>query len=124
MADSGALLRLLEPAVRPVPQPTGESSSPAGGTSDPTSFEQRLAEAKKETQANQTEPGAGDGASDADPSRAGDAGKTSEGERPPASLQLLSGIDRVENPTLRRLIEPGKQSDEPQSAATGRAASG
>lgn len=88
MSNSGDLLRMLEPAVRPVATPgNGATAQPASATFESQSFEQLLdiAQQSQETANLSTEPG----------------------ESPaPDPLASLSRIDAVNNASLRRILHP------------------
>lgn len=90
MADSGQLLRMLEPAVRPVPAPEGGGASPGRAPIEQQSFEALLAEATAAT-----EPGGDDAASASDRPARGNL------------LGPLSQVGAIENASLRALIERG-----------------
>jgi len=112
MADSGELLRLLEPAVRPVPQSSrSNAASSATGATGEADFDQQLAQARDTIQAPPQTP-AGD-----HPHATTDTQNTTATSQPNETidhannLTALSSIDRVENPTLRQLIE-GESNDQ------------
>ncbi|MEM6392317.1 MAG: hypothetical protein AAF797_06050 [Planctomycetota bacterium] len=90
MSDPGQLLRMLEPAVRPVATPpTAGAPKPANTPFESQSFDQLLQQASTNTP--NTEP----------PKPT--PGPT-EPAKPANTFQPLSGIDRIENQSLRDLI--------------------
>ena len=99
MNDSAALLRLLEPAVRPV------STTPVGPSVatpfESQSFEQLLMQA----QTKQPIPPA-HAAPVAPPSKPPETERADEPTKPTpaATFEALTGVDRIENPTLRQII--------------------
>jgi hypothetical protein len=120
MADSSQLLRLLEPAVRPVAQSSqSQAASETGRAAGSTDFDQQLAQARqmRETaQAMQAEPnnatsqpeGAG---AEMNTVATASTAATDQTSAPANNLATLSGIDQIENPSLRQLIEGDGQTD-------------
>jgi hypothetical protein len=111
MGDSSALLRLLEPAVRPVPQKGGQR---AGGepSFESADFETLLAAARKPSEETAQ---SGDGESAALGVAQANTESTDQSASQPRSTQplgALEGIDKIENPTLRRLMATEQHSDE------------
>lgn len=86
MSNSGDLLRMLEPAVRPVATPGN------GATPRPTAFESQSFEQLLDTAQQTQEP----------------VNPATEPNEPPASdpLASLSRIDAVNNASLRRILHP------------------
>ncbi|MEX0655199.1 MAG: hypothetical protein WD534_13185 [Phycisphaeraceae bacterium] len=92
MADSGLLLRMLEPAVRPVAAPEGRSApQPTDVPIEQRSFESLLSEAR------------GGGAMGADEELSVPAAKA----EPVNLLGPLSQVGAIENTSLRALVERG-----------------
>ena len=88
MSNSGDLLRMLEPTVRPVASPgTGAASQPAPTTFESQSFEQLLDIAQQAQ----------------DPMNP--TAETPESSAPDP-LASLSRIDAVSNASLRRILHP------------------
>lgn len=101
MSQSAALLRLLEPAVRPVSAPAGvpRVADPAGQAP----FERQGFDALL-TQARQTLPAAGPetaAVESPDPTALSDT-------QPPGPLDALADITHIENPTLRAYLAANK----------------
>ncbi|MEM1211526.1 MAG: hypothetical protein AAGI68_04430 [Planctomycetota bacterium] len=96
MSDPGQLLRMLEPAVRPVSLPTtGSPPKPANTPFESQSFDQLLQQATNPSTADKPAATASpDPATTADPPQ----------PVPVSTFQPLSGIDRIENQSLRNLI--------------------
>ncbi|MEM6551915.1 MAG: hypothetical protein AAF750_07285 [Planctomycetota bacterium] len=100
MSDPGQLLRMLEPAVRPVATPpTGTSAKPVNTPFESQSFDQLLQQA---------------GTNPSNTSNTEQAPPTTEAAKPTNTFQPLSGIDRIENQSLRDLIaNPTHQPNKP-----------
>ena len=121
MADSSQLLRLLEPAVRPVAQSSqAQAATETGRAAGSTDFDQQLAQARqmRETaQAMQAEPNnatsqpEGAGAEMNTVPATASTAATDQTSAPANNLATLSGIDQIENPSLRQLIEGDGQTD-------------
>ncbi|MEX2672954.1 MAG: hypothetical protein WD294_12690 [Phycisphaeraceae bacterium] len=92
MADSSLLLRMLEPAVRPVSAPEGRGASSAAVPIEERSFESLLGEAISTESADVDDPSVSTGS-----------------DAPGASNLLgpLSQVGAIENASLRTLIERG-----------------
>jgi len=114
MADSAALLRMLEPMVRPVQAPGAQLAGgvrPGRGVSQGTPIEQRdfdslLQEANDLAKAEPTGDGSAlQGTEDANGSSQKEVGMHD-------ALSALNQLDRVENASLRRLIEQARGSGE------------
>ena len=86
MAQPADLLRLLEPAVRPVSQPPRPTPT-AAAPFELQNFEDLLSEARFSL-----DP--------ADPA----PGEAPATERPPDPLAALADLSRVENPALREML--------------------
>lgn len=94
MADSGQLLRMLEPAVRPVAVPEGRGAAPAKLPVEQQSFESLLAAARS-GEAGEAVPLEG-GALDHAMGQGGQEGNL---------LGPLSQVGAIENTSLRALVE-------------------
>ena len=114
MADSTALLRMLEPAVRPVQTPASKGvaapSAPAAGQSASRPFAALLDEAERQAPAD---PTAASNATQATAS-AGAAGEASNAAdaagavTPNAPLSALGQLDQLDNVSLRHMIAEGR----------------
>ena len=93
MADGAALLRMLEPTVRPVQTPVARGHAPRETSTPARPFEALLTEASQPT---------GPLTPLADASA--DEAKADDGPTGPDPLSELSRLDRVENASLRRLM--------------------
>ncbi len=95
MSDSAQLLRMLEPAVRPVDQGSGRAPRPVAEPFESRSFESLLGEARKPDGLSPQE-GLGQEA------RAGQG--VAEATTKPPTLGPLAGLGTIENATLRQII--------------------
>lgn len=101
MGQEQDLLRMLEPAVRPVgPGPAG-SRPPAGEPFEGRSFEDLLHEAREQTP---EQPASG---SDDEPAN--------DTKTPPNPLARLAGLDAVENGSLLQVMQ--RRAAQPQPPA-------
>jgi hypothetical protein len=117
MADSASLLKLLEPAVRPVSGGTGSARSAERASSfESADFDQLLTDARRD--------GAGGQAREAENASAAEFA-AAEAEMPEEAsgageakqmLGLLAGVDQMQNPSLRSLAaEHGNAGDSERS---------
>lgn len=90
MENGAALLRMLEPAVRPVPTPTDPAPARAASAESAQPFEALLSEARQAA-------GAGEPANESTSEAAAES-------TAPDPLSPLSQLDQVENASLRRLM--------------------
>jgi len=90
VSNGGDLLRMLMPAVRPVPT---EGARPGKPPIESLSFDSLLEEAK---QADPTNP--------ADPLKQTDETKPVEPSTKTDALAPLSGLDTIHNASLRRIV--------------------
>lgn len=108
MSDSAQLLRMLEPAVRPVDVSRGGASRPGAEPFESRSFEALLGEARD-----------GGGMDATGPRQDAAAGeKVAEATGKVDALGPLSGLGTIENATLRQLMaQHGAGADQNQSGA-------
>jgi hypothetical protein len=97
MTSSADLLRMLEPAVRPVSVPGAENARPGSVPLEQRSFESLLSDAAGAKASGTSGASGGAGAS------GGSAGAAQLSPQP-APQHPLAGIDRIENSALRDLI--------------------
>ena len=108
MSQSAALLRLLEPAVRPVPTPapgatprlTPGTAAPAGPQTpfEAQSFDRLLATARQEQSPSASTPAS------AELQHQADTDDTTATASAPNLLNALADVGRIENPGLRDLL--------------------
>ena len=120
MADSAALLRMLEPAVRPVQAP-GSAKGPGGRSGQSgaphTPLEQRDFDSLLEEANQLAQSTDGPQTAQLDSATAAseaNAAQTDEGG-PTGALSPLDQLDRVENASLRRLIEQAHSASQTQT---------
>jgi len=106
MSDSAQLLRMLEPAVRPVDPRGAGKARPSAQPFESRSFESLLGEAQRtDAQANHAGPG-----QDASAEQA-----VAEATPKDTALGPLAGLGTIENATLRQLIaqhhDDGRRTD-------------
>jgi len=95
MSDSAQLLRMLEPAVRPVDQRGAGKARPSAEPFESRSFQSLLGEAQRtHAEGNQAVPG-----QDASAEQA-----VAEATPKDTALGPLAGLGTIENATLRQLI--------------------
>ena len=104
MADSAALLRMLEPTVRPVPTAPQQGRAGSSASFETRGFDELLHAARHAPAASQPSSGT---------EQAGGAEAGREAQS--TMLGPLTGIDRIENDSLRRMISDGRP-----TSATGR----
>lgn len=97
VSNGDDLLRMLMPAVRPVPIPPGSASVPQNLPIESRSFDLLLDDARQVDPVAATD-GKRDGGTQV---RA--TGNTSPDDAPPA-IARLTGIDSIHNASLRRII--------------------
>jgi flagellar hook-basal body complex protein FliE len=115
MADSGALLRLLEPAVRPGQPASSQRGSTDGVAPQGADFEQMLSRARATNEpqaqsANHQATAANDGTS-------AQTNDTTDAATVQPTLSPLEGVDRIENPALRQL-RASAQANKPDASAS------
>lgn len=103
MADGAALLRMLEPTVRPVQTPTTGGAAPQAPL-EQRSFDSLLAEARESAPASEEGGGATPAATGANEGTPGADATTAADANRGAPLSALHGLEQVENASLRRLM--------------------
>jgi hypothetical protein len=111
MNDSQALLRMLEPTVRPVPgdrPATRPASAQSGGEAE---FTQWLEAARQQAQTETAEQAP-------TPNESTDASAMADQSVSQPTLTNLGGIDRIENPTLRQLMTQRQSMDDAEQPSS------
>jgi len=98
VSNSGDLLRMLMPAVSPVPT---QGTRPAKPPIESRSFDSLLQDARETPGLADTQPASPDGV---DPVAPADDAKTVEPSSQTDALAQLNGIDSIQNASLRRLV--------------------